>query len=1584
MLEAMLSTSQRPALREAALEILLLFLEALGDPEKEFVSLLPSALDMTPFLPDFPGDTHFRAKPLPNDTVLIGRDPKLPYTKEESLSLINIFLNFMTENHRAPKFQHWFGILRQHILPTLYPTICRQLGLLDAADVSGFTQHCPYEIQAIIIEHLQPWTAKEELSAFLWGEQAALMLEIYRQSCLMPASRHEDIKRAFLVFKDCLFTNVPKTIPDNLLVSFRQWYWNHLTFIVPETPLNQDHYKLIAESLHLYDSIVASLWTVLSPAVQEIILLTALDLATRALKRPDSGGVDRLLCSVLVEGLLMLWINARVTDPNLWRALQERLRTFFHRKDAILQCKFKLIQLTLVLENFMFSFDAYNKYEFKKSKQQTKRSESQFPDPVLVFDVRPDPVIKEKDWDWNSSQLVWFNILEIFRYTNGLEDPGAYLESIDALTTVSEMILGAYERSDFEEPELPLDAPPGTAAPPSPSSRPSLSLISIFGPWLFEAAKRPIVYAEGKALANRTLCRLVVRQSHINLPLSLLSHFYDCVQVSLLDFSCSKAAWAILEHSTGIFSSGLPGANLLIPYYLTEISKIFTKVDHIPEKVRESALIIVSSLVCLPKHFNGLSIPFDSESAKMYKLAEPVVVPGVGTTTGTPGSAPVGSPAVQQSSGMPTALPFNDLKVRVVNLLTLVVSREPKTQLVCMALSAIQTLIMTELARPDPSSSETVLALIRTVITCTLKEFRIAHSALSCLSGLATSHQKLHALSPTIVSRIISQLVVNITNRQSAASPTVSQPGLELTMVGHYEALLEWLMLVPPSFYEDSKLIKRIFTSIDVALKSLDAVPTPLSPTGSAPPAAVAPLSSRGGPNDPAPAAGAAGSELSGSKVRLRRAVEQLLVYTSNFSNNWPLEKHYDILQSHMIDYIEEAVEKAPNSAAAAAAAAAASGPSSPGSSVSAGAGISAGDDMPPPPPSGAVFDPSAFAPTSLPPFVKETLWYTMNNDLLSVIDFPSHTPEALDANEHQALAYVLSSSHYIYFFRAFLKEYGVSDAVSLYYEDQQYQASGADRREVHLRIVSLLKQAQNTPGLFTSEQVSDLHAKSSQAPDVQLWYFLYASFQQFKASQFWSNSQEHIVRATIRDSAGKYTWDWSPVVEWDHDLKLRNNAKEARNTAAIVDGSFDLMGGQMWKMDELADTQDPAQTEIPDFESLLGTLKQNPFGNSPDFFAPKQLMDETHALMLEYAEAMNLQQNFVDAKLAEKAQVQRQSQANQHTLEAPRSPRGHGSTPAAPASPRTSLSSTVQSSQNSNMPITASYASSSSVACEPPQPATLLSRTHLTKNFLKQFGFLNASKYSNFTLLDTETARFKRLIKQFDTATYGHEITKIGLVYVKDGQENERSMLRNEEGDASRLYHEFLLGMATVVPIARHCGYVGGLDRSGSVGTTLPYWRCAQTELVVHEVTRMPTVHKDPQQILKKRHVGNDIIHLIWSEHCRDYKPQTIVSQFNDAHIMIFPLPNGLYRIRVAQKREVAPFGPLIHNMAVPKELLSLLARQTAVTANSVVRFSHEQYMGQYASRMKALCEIVGKNVKPGYHDYIGACFPAQDMPVQ
>jgi len=66
----------------------------------------------------------------------------------------------------------------------------------------------------------------------------------------------------------------------------------------------------------------------------------------------------------------------------------------------------------------------------------------------------------------------------------------------------------------------------------------------------------------------------VCRHSQINLPKRLLAHFYDAIQLGLVEGSGTKVSWAILEHTANIFSLALPGASILIPAYLIEIKSI--------------------------------------------------------------------------------------------------------------------------------------------------------------------------------------------------------------------------------------------------------------------------------------------------------------------------------------------------------------------------------------------------------------------------------------------------------------------------------------------------------------------------------------------------------------------------------------------------------------------------------------------------------------------------------------------------------------------------------------------------------------------------------------------------------------------------------------------------------------------------------------------------------------------------------------------------------------------------------------------------------------------------------------------------
>lgn len=98
---------------------------------------------------------------------------------------------------------------------------------------------------------------------------------------------------------------------------------------------------------------------------------------------------------------------------------------------------------------------------------------------------------------------------------------------------------------------------------------------------------------------------------------------------------------------------------------------------------------------------------------------------------------------------------------------------------------------------------------------------------------------------------------------------------------------------------------------------------------------------------------------------------------------------------------------------------------------------------------------------------------------------------------------------------------------------------------------------------------------------------------------------------------------------------------------------------------------------------------------------------------------------------------------------------------------------------------------------------------------------------------------------------------------------------------------------------------------------------------------------------ILQTRHLGNDEVHIVWSEHSRDYRRGIITTEFCDVLIVIYPLPHRLYRIQVSRKPDVPYFGPLFNEVVVAESLLAGLVRATAISASrakrSVIPF-HQQ----------------------------------------
>ncbi|KAI9315822.1 hypothetical protein BX666DRAFT_1859621 [Dichotomocladium elegans] len=214
----------------------------------------------------------------------------------------------------------------------------------------------------------------------------------------------------------------------------------------------------------------------------------------------------------------------------------------------------------------------------------------------------------------------------------------------------------------------------------------------------------------------------------------------------------------------------------------------------------------------------------------------------------------------------------------------------------------------------------------------------------------------------------------------------------------------------------------------------------------------------------------------------------------------------------------------------------------------------------------------------------------------------------------------------------------------------------------------------------------------------------------------------------------------------------------------------------------------------------------------------------------------------------------------------------------------------------------------------------------------LSHLGFINYEhlKDKSFQMLNKSPALYRDL-RGLDRKQ-GRETMKIAVIYVGPGQEDEQSILHNNQG--SPMYKAFVNSLGWEIDIATHPGYLGGLERNLTNGTRTNYYCSSTLEMVFHDVTKMPTEADDPKQLKKKRHIGNDHVHIVWNEHERDYRIGTIGGDFGNAQIVVNPLSNGLFAIRVYRDEKIPHFGPLFDRMVVSQATLGPLVRATAINA--------------------------------------------------
>uniref|UniRef100_A0A9J2P0P2 Rap-GAP domain-containing protein n=2 Tax=Ascaris TaxID=6251 RepID=A0A9J2P0P2_ASCLU len=204
----------------------------------------------------------------------------------------------------------------------------------------------------------------------------------------------------------------------------------------------------------------------------------------------------------------------------------------------------------------------------------------------------------------------------------------------------------------------------------------------------------------------------------------------------------------------------------------------------------------------------------------------------------------------------------------------------------------------------------------------------------------------------------------------------------------------------------------------------------------------------------------------------------------------------------------------------------------------------------------------------------------------------------------------------------------------------------------------------------------------------------------------------------------------------------------------------------------------------------------------------------------------------------------------------------------------------------------------------------------------------------------------FARDLRHLDQIS-SREVHKVAVIYVAKGQEDKNVILAN--GAGSKSFDAFVSGLGWLVQIGkRHSGYSGGL--SGE--TVAPYFASGDSEVIFHVSTMLGG---DVTQKLK--HLGNDEVHVVWSEHDRPYRRDTIATRFCDVLLVLYQISTFLVRVHIETQRPLE-FGPLFDGAHVHVKQLPHLVRDTVLNASRAYRIAQQDCARPLQHREKVFSE--------------------------
>ncbi|XP_016429274.1 signal-induced proliferation-associated 1-like protein 1 isoform X1 [Sinocyclocheilus rhinocerous] len=157
----------------------------------------------------------------------------------------------------------------------------------------------------------------------------------------------------------------------------------------------------------------------------------------------------------------------------------------------------------------------------------------------------------------------------------------------------------------------------------------------------------------------------------------------------------------------------------------------------------------------------------------------------------------------------------------------------------------------------------------------------------------------------------------------------------------------------------------------------------------------------------------------------------------------------------------------------------------------------------------------------------------------------------------------------------------------------------------------------------------------------------------------------------------------------------------------------------------------------------------------------------------------------------------------------------------------------------------------------------------------------------------------------------------KVGIMYCQASQSSEEEMYNNEA--AGPALEEFLQLLGERVRLKGFSKYRAQLDtKTDSTGTHSLYTTFKDYEIMFHVSTMLPYTPNNKQQLLRKRHIGNDIVTIVFQEPgAKPFSPKNIRSHFQHVFVVVRAhnpcSENTCYGVAVARSRDVPAFGPPI-----------------------------------------------------------------------